>query len=113
MTTTALIELADVPENDARGVTIKDGARVRKFIVLRWQNETIVYRNRCPHAGTPLDWVPDRFFDRGKQNLFCTSHGASFEPDTGLCIDGPCLGDSLEKCAFEVRDGIVTLTEAL
>ena len=110
---TPLLALADVPENDARGVSIRDGARVRKFIVLRWEGETIVYRNRCPHAGTPLDWIPDRFFDRSKTYLFCTSHAASFEPDTGLCVDGPCLGDRLERCAFDLRDGVVTLTEAL
>jgi nitrite reductase/ring-hydroxylating ferredoxin subunit len=113
MTPTPLIELAEVEENDAKGVTIRDGAKVRKFIVLRWGGETFVYRNRCPHAGTPLDWVPDRFFDRRKQHLFCTSHGASFEPESGLCVDGPCLGDSLEKCTFEVLDGVVVLKEAI
>lgn len=110
---TPLLPLADVPDDDARGVTIRDGAKMRKFIVLRWAGETTVYRNRCPHAGTPLDWIPDRFFDRDKLYLFCATHAASFEPDTGLCIDGPCVGDSLERCAFEVRDGVVTLTEPL
>ena len=110
---TPLLVLADVPEDDARGVTIRDGAKMRKFVVLRWLGETIVYRNRCPHAGTPLDLIPDRFFDRGRKHLFCTSHGASFEPQTGLCVDGPCVGDVLERCAFDVRDGVVTLTEKL
>lgn len=110
---TPLLAIADVPDNDARGVAIRDGAKMRKFIVLRWRDETIVYRNRCPHAGTPLDWIPNRFFDRSGSFLFCTSHGASFEPDSGLCVDGPCVGDVLERCAFEIRDGVVTLTEAL
>ena len=110
---TPLLALADVPENEARGAEIRDGAKVRKFIILRWQGETIVYRNRCPHAGTPLDWIPGRFFDRSGDYLFCASHGASFEPDSGLCIDGPCVGDLLERCRFDVRDGIVTLTEPL
>ena len=110
---TALIALDDVPEDDAKGITIRDGARQRKFVVLKWKGETIVYRNRCPHAGTPLDWIPDRFFDRSGEFLFCTTHGASFEPDTGLCVDGPCIGDVLERCAFDVRDGVVTLTEPL
>jgi len=44
----ALMALADLPEDDARGVTIRDGAKMRKFVVLRWKGETIVYRNRCP-----------------------------------------------------------------
>lgn len=110
---TPLLPLADVPDGEARGVAISDGARMRKFIVLNWRGETIVYRNRCPHAGTPLDWIPDRFFDRDKQYLFCATHGASFEPDSGLCIEGPCTGDHLERCRFAVIDGVVTLTEAL
>ena len=109
---TPLLPLADVPEDDARGYTWRDGPKQRKFIILRWQGETIVYRNRCPHAGTPLDWIPDRFFDRDKTHLFCTAHGASFEPDTGLCVDGPCIGDHLERCDFEIVDGMVMLTEA-
>ena len=110
---TPLMPLADVPEGDAKGVVIRDGPRMRKFILLRWQGETIVYRNRCPHAGTPLDWIPDRFFDRSGDYLFCAAHGASFEPDTGLCVDGPCVGDVLDRCSFEVIDGVVTLTEPL
>lgn len=109
---TPLIALDAVPEDDARGVVWRDGARQRKFIVLRWRGETIVYRNLCPHAGTPLDWIPDRFFDRDKTHLFCAAHGASFEPDTGLCVDGPCVGDVLERCRFEVIDGVVSLAEA-
>jgi len=113
VTATPLAPLADIPEDDARGVSIQDGARVRKFIILRWQGETIVYRNRCPHAGTPLDWIPDRFFDRDKTYLFCASHGASFEPDTGLCVEGPCFGDVLERCEFTILNGMVTLTEPL
>jgi len=109
---TPLMPLADVPEDDARGVVWRDGPRQRRFIVLRWQGEVIVYRNACPHAGTQLDWIPDRFFDRAKERLFCAAHGASFEPDTGLCIDGPCVGDRLERCAMEIVDGVVHLAEA-
>ncbi len=109
----ALLPIAEVPEDDARGVTIRDGAKMRKFIVLKWRGDVIVYRNRCPHAGTPLDWIPDRFFDRDREHLFCTTHGASFIPESGLCVDGPCTGDHLERCEFDIRDGVVTLTEPL
>lgn len=111
---TPLLDLNEAPENGvAKGVTIRDGAKQRKFIVLRWQDEVIVYRNRCPHAGIPLDWIPDRFFDRSGDYLFCASHGASFEPDTGLCVDGPCVGDVLERCKIDVLEGQITLMEDL
>ena len=110
---TPLLPLADVPDDDARGASIPDGAKTRKFIVMKWGGKVFVYRNRCPHAGTPLDWIPDRFFDRDQTYLFCATHGASFEPETGLCVDGPCVGDVLEPCKFDVRDGMVVLTEPL
>ena len=45
----ALMALADLPEDDARGVTIRDGAKMRKFVVLRWKGETIVYRLSLIH----------------------------------------------------------------
>ena len=111
---TRLLELDAAPEDGAAaGVTIQDGARQRKFIVLRWAGEIIVYRNRCPHAGIPLDWIPGRFFDRKGDFLFCASHGASFEPDSGLCVDGPCVGDILERCAIAIQDGVIILAEPL
>ena len=111
---TPLLALDAWPENGAaKGVVIQDGAKQRKFIILRWADELIVYRNRCPHAGIPLDWIPDRFFDRSGEYLFCASHGASFEPDTGLCVDGPCVGDLLERCAIDIQDGVIVLTEDL
>lgn len=112
--TTPLLDLGAAPaDGGACGVSVQDGARVRKFIILRWRDELIVYRNRCPHAGIPLDWIPDRFFDRSGDFLFCASHGASFEPDSGLCVDGPCVGDSLERCKIAIQDNVITLIEPL
>ena len=35
-----LLPLADVPEGDARGVTIKDGAKMRKFI---WYSVVMIF----------------------------------------------------------------------
>jgi nitrite reductase/ring-hydroxylating ferredoxin subunit len=42
----------------------------------------------------------------GKQ-IICKTHGAVYEPLTGLCTEGPCRGASLFKIPFEVRDGKV------
>jgi len=48
------------------------------------------YRNHCPHAGSPLDWLPNQFFSDDGQALMCHTHGALFDPITGDCISGPC-----------------------
>ena len=55
------------------------------------------YVNRCPHVGTPLDLWPNEFFAEDGRVLVCATHGAIFEPDTGLCPAGPCVGDSLQR----------------
>ena len=48
-------------------------------------------------------FTPDRAF------LRCGRHGATFEIDSGLCIDGPCKDRSLQPIALAVVDGEVCL----
>ena len=67
------------------------------------------YVNTCPHAGSPLDWVPDRFMSADGRHLLCATHGALFRVDDGFCIAGPCAGASLRPVAVTVRDGLVVL----
>ena len=65
--------------------------------------------NRCPHAGTELDWNPGEFYDETGLYLICSTHGALFEPGNGHCVAGPCRGASLEPLAVGERDGEVIL----
>ena len=69
------------------------------------------YVNRCPHAGTELDWNPGEFFDETGLYLICSTHGALFEPGNGRCVAGPCRGASLEPLAVAERDGQVILLD--
>lgn len=101
--------LGDIPENDARGYTVEDGSGPRKLLVVRWQGGLHAYLNRCPHAGTPLDWVPDMYFDRARTHLICQSHGALFEPADGFCVEGPCAGDTLTSVAVRVDEGEIVV----
>ena len=59
------------------------------------------YVNCCPHAGTPLDLWPNEFLTEDGRHLICSSHGAIFERHTGLCVEGPCPGASLERLPVE------------
>lgn len=65
--------------------------------------------NRCPHAGSELDWNPGEFFDESGLYLTCSTHGALFEPGNGYCVAGPCRGASLEPLGVGERDGQVIL----
>ncbi|MDQ6969985.1 MAG: Rieske 2Fe-2S domain-containing protein [Mariprofundus sp.] len=70
-----------------------DGAVVNvseQGFVVCFQGELRAWRNHCPHAGSPLDWIPGQFFDADGQLLVCHTHHAEFEPLSGECIAGPC-----------------------
>ena len=99
-----------VPDGAARGFRADPGDPDSPRIVLvRRGDSWWAYRNRCPHRGTPLDWLPDRFLDERGEHLVCATHGAVFRVEDGRCIAGPCAGDALEPLAIRVQDGGIFL----
>ena len=99
-------ELAD----GAVGVRFELGTHSPAFAV-RHCGAVRAYVNRCPHAGSELDWNPGEFFDESGLYLICSTHGALFEPGSGLCVAGPCRGAGLEPLAVRERNGQVMLLD--
>jgi nitrite reductase/ring-hydroxylating ferredoxin subunit len=67
------------------------------------------YVNRCRHMPTPLDFIRDQFLSADGRYLMCYTHGALYEFATGLCIDGPCKGESLFRLPVRVEEGEVVV----
>ncbi|RMG92943.1 MAG: hypothetical protein D6703_00735 [Zetaproteobacteria bacterium] len=67
---------------------------------IRFEGRIHVYRNQCPHAGSPLDWQPGQFFDEDGQQLVCHTHGARFHPATGAYLSGPSCPHGLARLPF-------------
>jgi nitrite reductase/ring-hydroxylating ferredoxin subunit len=65
------------------------------------------YVNRCRHMTTPLDFVRDQFLSEDRRHLMCYTHGALYEFATGLCIAGPCKGESLYRLPVRIDRGEV------
>jgi nitrite reductase/ring-hydroxylating ferredoxin subunit len=65
------------------------------------------YVNRCRHMPTPLDFMRDQFLSEDRRHLMCYTHGALYEPATGLCIAGPCKGELLYPLPVRVDGGEV------
>ena len=63
------------------------------------------YVNRCPHAGTPLDQWPNEFLADDGHSLMCSTHGAVFDPRSGVCLEGPCPGARLDLLVVEKYGG--------
>jgi nitrite reductase/ring-hydroxylating ferredoxin subunit len=78
-------------------------------LVVRQDDALYAYVNSCPHLGTPLDFLPDRFLDRDGRHLLCSTHGARFRIADGFCIEGPCAGQSLERLALRVEEGEILM----
>jgi nitrite reductase/ring-hydroxylating ferredoxin subunit len=73
------------------------------IVVIRTHdNDYVGYVNTCPHDGVWLNVGSGEFFTPDRAFLRCGRHGATFEIDTGLCIDGPCNGRSLQPIALAV-----------
>jgi nitrite reductase/ring-hydroxylating ferredoxin subunit len=82
-----------------------------KGFAVRFDGEVRAYVNRCPHLGVELDWQPGEFFEESGLYFICSTHGAIFEPSSGLCIAGPCKGARLEAIAVAEQEGQVFLRE--
>jgi nitrite reductase/ring-hydroxylating ferredoxin subunit len=95
----------------ARAFTIGNGDWPLRGFVVRVGDAVHGYVNRCPHAGHPLDLVPQRFLTSDGTLILCASHGALFEKATGYCVAGPCFGRSLTPVALQVQCGLVLLAE--
>ncbi len=67
---------------------------------IRFEGRIYVYRNQCPHAGSPLDWQPGQFFDEEGLHLVCHTHGARFHPATGEYLSGPSCPHGLMRLPF-------------
>jgi nitrite reductase/ring-hydroxylating ferredoxin subunit len=103
-----LCALADIVDAGAIEVEATVDDVTESLIVLRRGDEARAFLNVCPHAGRRLDWAPGRFlFDQGF--LVCAAHGACFSVPDGLCVSGPCRGQSLSSVDVVVCNGDVQL----
>ena len=90
-----LCKLSEIEEGRARGFAVPGLSC--KVIVVRQGGVAHAYLDSCPHyeGGTPMAWKRDAYMNGDGDFLACHSHGALFEIETGECVLGPCLGQSL------------------
>ena len=78
-----------------------------RAFVLRFDGRPVAFLNRCAHVPTELEWQPGEFLDRDRNFIICSMHGALYEPHSGRCVGGPCMGRRLTRIEVEERDGSV------
>jgi nitrite reductase/ring-hydroxylating ferredoxin subunit len=105
-----LCALADLAEGAARGFDVDGKGEDTLFLVKR-NGHCYAYRNSCPHwEGAPMSWRKDAYLNGDNSRIICHGHGAQFDIATGLCVSGPCLGQSLVSVVLDVdEDGFVNV----
>ena len=84
-------------------VRLRCGDQAVEAFAVNHEGQFYAYINRCAHVGTPLDAWPNEFFTEDGRLLICATHGAVYEPGTGLCVEGPCPGARLIPLPLQIR----------
>jgi nitrite reductase/ring-hydroxylating ferredoxin subunit len=100
---TKICNLNDISNNQSLGLSTSIDGMLKKLIIVRSKKGVFAYVNSCPHIGAPLDLRPGQFLSHNKENIFCSTHGALFQIDTGLCIFGPCKDAYLETVPINIE----------
>ena len=100
-----LCSIEDIPDGDAIGVATPEG----EIMLVRQGREIFAYRNSCPHLGIELNFMPDEFLDTDKRYIHCINHGALFQIEDGLCVFGPCNGQSLTPVPLKAIGDVLWL----
>ncbi|HCK76024.1 MAG TPA: (2Fe-2S)-binding protein [Gammaproteobacteria bacterium] len=87
-----------------------DGEVVSAFAV-RHSCGVSAFINRCGHRDLELDWSPGEFFDLESRWLICATHGALYDPKTGVCRGGPCNGTPLTAIGVIEESGGIYLVD--
>jgi len=102
-----LCRLDDIECGASRVFEFFEGQARFEMFVHRTRDTVVAYVNRCPHAGTPLDWRPGVFLDATGSEFQCATHGARFRIADGLCVHGPCAGKWLTPVRIRIADGVL------
>ena len=86
---------------------VSNGERVYPAFVVRVDGSALGYLNVCAHQGLRLNSDKPALFNRDGTLLQCMSHGAAYDPATGMGVRGPCQGLGLIRLGvFESEDVI-------
>jgi nitrite reductase/ring-hydroxylating ferredoxin subunit len=91
--------------------TLERHGRPASAFAIRHAGRVHAYLNSCAHIPVELDWLEGELFDKSGLYLICSTHGATYEPDTGYCIMGPCKGQHLVVLSVAERAGKIYLLE--
>jgi len=88
----------------------REGIQYDGFLLWH-EGQVFAYENRCRHIPISLDYGDGHFLSGDEKYIVCQTHGATYEPETGKCISGPCVGARLTTLPIEVNGAEIFLKE--
>jgi AcrR family transcriptional regulator/nitrite reductase/ring-hydroxylating ferredoxin subunit len=107
---TYLCRMVELPDGGSRGFD-PEGSGQDSLFVVRQGGRLFGYRDQCPHYGdTPMAWRRHAYLNAAGSRIVCAAHGALFQVEDGVCVQGPCLGQALTPVPLTINsDGEVHL----
>ena len=105
-------DVGDLPPGRTAKFRLTCGDRALEGFALNHDGRYHAYLNRCAHVGTPLDLWPNEFLTEDGREIVCATHGALYDPESGLCTAGPCAGDHLTPLPVRVEGRSVVVSFA-
>jgi nitrite reductase/ring-hydroxylating ferredoxin subunit len=96
---------ASLGEGETRVFSFPSAYGDLEGFVIRYRGALRAYENRCMHLPVPLDYGDGDFFYPAADRIVCKTHGAMYDPATGECDDGPCMGKFLVRFDVETEGG--------
>ncbi|MCX7553154.1 Rieske (2Fe-2S) protein [Marinicella sp. S1101] len=92
-----IAQLIDVPIDQWSEHSLQTNNGITSVMIKRGHTEWVAFINECPHQGRRMDYAENAFLETPEKELICPAHGATFDSQSGLCTNGPCIGQSLTK----------------
>lgn len=96
-------QVSELAHGESKKFMLQSGKFRFEAMLVNYEGKLVAYVNQCPHVGLSLDWIDNRFFTEDGRYLICANHGATFEPESGECIWGPCAGAALQSVPLDIE----------
>lgn len=104
----------EIAEGQSRGFQLPRAGTAPPLGILAVKKggQVFLYRNLCPHAHIPLEWVEHQFLTADGSLIQCANHGALFTIDKGVCVAGPCAGQGLQPVDYTCEGSAIYIEAA-
>ena len=101
---TRLCHIDELADPGTKGFELHPTDPIQQVFLVKKKGQVYGYRNSCPHRGINLEWQPDDFLSLDQTLIQCAVHGANFDIESGECVSGPCVGESLAPIELVIDD---------